>query len=469
MRFTLTEIVRATGGVIASTPGARSPEPVVTGVSTDTRTLRPGDLFIPLRGPRTDGHRFIGDAFAKGAAVSLSAHPVAVPNGAAVVLVEDTLRALGHVAAAYRSTLPATVVGVTGSVGKTTVTGMCAAVLATRFRVVRTRDDWNAEVGVPLTILALGPEDQFAVIEMAMRGLGQIASLVEIARPRIGVVTTIGESHLELLGSIENVARAKGELVEGLPPDGVAVLNGDDRRVNALSSRARARVMTYGLDGAPDVWTRDVQFTPSGMRFTAGHRKMQAAAILPAWGRHNVRNALAAVAVGLAAGLDLPAAAGGLAQFEVPKMRLQPVRAGDLLIINDAYNASPASLVAALDVLRGAAGMRRRVAVLGEMKELGADSRAMHDGMGAQAAEVAAVLVAVGADDAAALARGARGVKGNADVHHVPDARSAVELLKQILRTGDVVLVKGSRAMEMERVVAAIAEPPAPNPQGHSR
>lgn len=304
MRLTLDEVITATRGRLAA-PVSASPARVATGVSTDTRTLRPGDLFIPLRGPRADGHRFIADAFARGAAMSLSAHPVPVPSGAAVVLVEDTLRALGHIAAAYRQTLPTTtVVGVTGSVGKTTVTGMCAAVLATRFRVVRTRDDWNAEVGVPLTILALEAQDQFVVIEMAMRGLGQIASLVDIARPHIGVVTTIGESHLELLGSVENVARAKGELIERLPPDGVAILNADDPRVKALSSRARARVMTYGLDGAPDVWTRDAQFTPSGMRFTVGHRQMEAAVTLPAWGRHNVRNALAAAAVGLAAGLE---------------------------------------------------------------------------------------------------------------------------------------------------------------------
>jgi len=468
MRLTLKEIVTATGGVIVSRPGARSPEPVISGVSTDTRTLRPGDLFIPLRGPSVDGHGFIADAFAKGAAASLAAHPVPAPAGATVILVENPLRALGQIAAAYRRTLPVDVVGVTGSVGKTTTTAMCTAILATHFRVVRTRDDWNAEVGVPLTLLALQPEDQVAVVEMGMRGLGQIAELVAIARPRIGVVTTIGESHLELLESIENVARAKGELIEGLPPDGVSVLNADDPRVRALSARSRARVVSYGLHETADVWGGDIAFVASGMRFMLRHQGNGVAVTLPAWGRHNVRNALAAAAVGLAMGLDLTDVASGLGRFEMPKMRLQTVHAGDVLILNDAYNASPASLAAALDVLKEVSRNRRRVVVLGEVKELGAASGRMHHDMGTEAARVADVLVAVGGPDAGQLVEGALRAKNRGHVHHVPGIAQATALLKQLLQPGDVVLVKGSRAMEMERIVTAIGGIRGSTPEARS-
>lgn len=462
------DIVQATGGAVVAGPGAQGPVPVMTGVSTDTRTLRPGDLFIPLSGPSVDGHAFIADAFANGAAASLAARPVPVPEGATVILVESPLRALGQIAAAYRRTLPVDVVGVTGSVGKTTTTGMCAAILATHFRVVRTRDDWNAEVGVPLTLLALRPEDQVAVVEMAMRGLGQIAELVAIARPRIGVVTTIGESHLELLESIENVARAKGELIDGLPPDGVAVLNDDDPRVRALSARSRARAVTYGLHETADVWGGDIAFAASGMRFMLRFQGTAMAVTLPAWGRHNVRNALAAAAVALVMGLDLTDVASGLDRFEMPKMRLQTVHAGDVLILNDAYNASPASLAAALDVLKEVSRNRRRVVVLGEVKELGAASDRMHHDMGTEAAGVADVLVAVGGPDAGHLTEGALHVKRRGQVHHVPGIAQATALLKQVLQPGDVVLVKGSRAMEMERIVTAISGTRGSRPEARS-
>src|SRR3989442_8251545 len=220
MHFTLDEILKATGGQLTK-PDARLPMPVIiTGVSTDPRTLRDGDLFVPLRGPRADGHDFIADAFHRGAAAALSARPAnGLPSGAVLIRVDDPLRALGRIARAYRRTLTVTVVGVTGSVGKTTTTKLCAAVLGRAFAVASTKEVWNAEIGVPLTLLGLTVEHGVAVIEMAMRGLGQIAELVEMAAPSIGVVTSISEAHLEHLGSRENIARAKGELVAG-PPDG---------------------------------------------------------------------------------------------------------------------------------------------------------------------------------------------------------------------------------------------------------
>ncbi|OFX13123.1 MAG: hypothetical protein A2V59_09680 [Armatimonadetes bacterium RBG_19FT_COMBO_69_19] len=456
MRLTLAEVQRATGGRIAGAPG--SADTVVTGVTTDTRSLRKGGLFVALRGPRADGHDFIADAFRGGAAAVVASR---IPGGITgpVVQVADALRALADLARHYRRTLSVTVVGVTGSVGKTTTVKMCEAALRTRLNVVRTRDEWNAEIGVPLTLLGLEPAHQVAVIEMAMRGLGQIAELVDIASPQIGVVTTIGESHLELLGTIDNVARAKGELIDGLPDDGVGVLNRDDPRVYALAARSRARVVTYGMHPDADVHAVDVESMEQGIRFTIVAQAQRADAALRTWGTHNVGNALAAAAVALACGLDVEAAAEGLAAYRPPKMRLQPVPLGDVLVINDAYNASPASMEAAFDVLEALAHGRRTVAVLGEMKELGPESPRLHREVGVSLARRRAALLVAVEQGGRQIAEGAAagGMPPEAIIH-LPSVDAASERVRGLIRPGDVVLVKGSRALGMERIVDAIVE-----------
>lgn len=459
MRLSLEQIIEATRGR-ASPPASRLPSPViVTGVSTDSRTLQPGDLFVPLRGPRADGHTYVADAFRRGAAASLAGQAVqGLPDGAVVIRVEDTLRALGQIAGAYRRTLQITVVGVTGSVGKTTTTRMCAVVLAARLPVAQTREDWNAEIGVPLALLGLRAEHQAAVIEMAMRGRGEIAELVEIAMPSIGVVTVIGESHLERLGTVENVAAAKGELIAGLPADGTAILNADDPRAAALASLCRGRVKTYGLDRTADVRAERVEFTPRGMRFhiVSGGEGIDVG--VPAWGRHNVRNALAAAGVAAAMGLSLDAVREGLAGYVPPKMRLQPVQIGDVLVIHDAYNASPASMDAALDVLSEVGRGRRTVAVLGEMKELGTASDRLHSEVGRRVATVAGVVIAVG-EGAVPIAEGALACGLSPDrVHRAATNDQAVTVLRDVMRPDDVVLIKGSRAMQMEQIVEALLD-----------
>ena len=460
MRLTLAEVVQATGGHADS--GAPSGGVIISGVSTDTRTLKPGDLFVPLRGPRADGHDHIAQAFAGGAAAALSSRRDAARGGeevarrAALIRVDDTLRALGDLAAYYRQTLTVRVVGITGSVGKTTTAGMCAAILAGSYRVVRTPDDWNAEIGVPLTVLGLRDGDEVAVIEMAMRGPGQIADLVRIAAPQVGVVTNVGASHLELLGSLENVARAKGELVDGLPPGGTAVLNADDERVLGLRARARAAVVTFGVAPTAGVRAEEIAFTEEGMHFRLVRTDGAADVVLNTWGLQNVRNALAAFAVGQVLGLGVDAARRGLAAWAPPEMRLQALRAGEVLIINDAYNASPASMAAAFEVLRQVGSGRRRLLVLGEMKELGAESAALHRAVGTQAGGAAAVLIAVGGSDAEALASGARDAGGPQDIYRAADPADAAARLRTIVRAGDVVLVKGSRVTAMEQVVEAL-------------
>jgi UDP-N-acetylmuramoyl-tripeptide--D-alanyl-D-alanine ligase len=452
MTLTGEEILRATGGVVLSGAPDRC---VVTGVSTDSRTLRPGDLFVPLRGPRADGHDFIADAFRRGAAAALCARPVPdAPAGALLVRVPDPLQALGQLARVWRRRLSLTVVGVTGSVGKTTTTQMCKAVLQRRYRVAATREEWNAEIGVPLLILGLEPQHQAAVVEMAMRGRGQIAALVDIAAPSVGVVTAVGEAHLEFLGSLEAVAQAKGELVAGLPPEGVAVLNRDDDRVWGLRTSCRGRVVGYGLSTPAEVTASQVRLDADGTTFRlhAGGRTQQVR--LACWGRHNVSNALAAAAVGLVLEVDPDDIAAGLGVWRPPAMRLQPLRAGEVLIINDAYNSSPPAVRAALAVLAELGRGRRRVAVLGEMRELGARSAELHRQVGAEAARHADVVVAVG-DGAAALAAGAVQAGGEV-VEAAATVEEAAQRVQALVRPGDVVLVKGSRALRMERIVEVL-------------
>jgi UDP-N-acetylmuramoyl-tripeptide--D-alanyl-D-alanine ligase len=454
MRLSLDDILAATGGRLRWSGPART-DVIVTGISTDTRTLRAGDLFVPLHGPHADGHSFLSDAVSRGAAAALWAHQgqdVAAPIP--LVQVADPLVALGALAAYYRNRLPTTVVAITGSVGKTTTTTMTATVLSKRFRTVATRSEWNAEVGVPLTVLSLSESDEIAVIEMAMRGLGQIAELVEIARPSIGVVTTVGESHLEFLGTKENIARAKGELIAGLPSGGTAVLNGDDAAVMELAKLCRGRVLTYRLDGHADVDADQVHTTHSGVRFHV-HAGGQAADVkLRTWGRHNVRNALAAAAVGLVMGMNLQDIVRGLEEVHLPHGRLEPVRFGDILVLNDTYNASPASVRAALAVLSDLAPLGHRIAVLGEMRELGPASAALHSDLGQVVASVGVRLLLTVGEEARALGDGAAaaGLPAQA-IAHVSRLEEAVPILSDALRPHDVVLIKGSRALEMERIV----------------
>lgn len=455
MRLRLDEVLAATGGSLAP-PEAVPASVVISGVSTDTRTLRPGDLFVPVRGPRADGHDFIAEAFRRGAAAALSSRPVSGAAPGPVIQVAECARALAGLARAYRAAMPVRVVGVTGSVGKTTTAAMVAAVLGVRLRVLRTPDEWNAEIGVPLTLLRLAPEHEVAVIEMAMRARGQIADLVALAAPELGVVTTIGASHLEVLGTLEAVARAKGELVEGLPPHGTAVLNADDGRVRALAARTRARVLTYGVTPGADVRAEETRFTPQGMRVRLAPPE-RVDVDLPVWGLHNVRNALAAAAVARALGVDRDAVREGLAAYRPPKMRLQPVAAGDVLIINDAYNASPASMEAAFDVLAEVGRGRRLVAALGEMKELGAGAIRMHRDVGRSLARHAVALLVTVEQGADAIAEGAEAAGlARKCIVRARSVEEAADRLADLVRPGDVVLVKGSRALQMERLVDAL-------------
>ena len=450
--LTAVEIAAVTAGRLAV-----ASERPISGVAVDSRLVRPGNLFVALPGERTDGHRFVGAALAAGATAllvsELSDRDADLARGvASVVVVPDTLLGLHAVAAAWRRRFSLLVVGVTGSIAKTSTKEAIAAVLAERFVTLKSEGNANNEIGLPLTTLRIGPEHQAAVLEMGMYVGGEIAQLAAIARPKIGVVTAVREVHLSRIGSIEAVERAKGELVEALPADGVAVLNADDPRVVRMRDRTAARAITYGFAPDADVRAEDVVAAGlDGMGFTLVAPQGRVRTAIPALGRHGVHNGLAAAAVGIAAGLDLDLIAAGLRSGWHAPHRDEIVRAGSLTILDDSYNASPASMLAALELLATLPG--RHVAVLGEMRELGEANDRGHREVGAAAAGLAEVIVVVG-EGAAAIAAGAASLGGT--VVTVADRDAAVAALREILRPGDAVLVKASRGAELDRIVESL-------------
>jgi len=429
---------------------------LVLGAAVDSREVVSGNLFVALPGERTDGHRFVGDAIATGAAAVVVARPPEdpIPAGSdvTVVQVDDALRGLQAIAADWRKRFDPLVVGVTGSIAKTSAKEAIAMVLAAALVTLKNEGNKNNEIGLPLTLMRLRPDHQAAVLEMGMYTGGEIADLAAMARPEIGVVTAVQGVHLSRIGTIEAVERAKGELVEALPSDGVAVLNADDERVSRMRMRTNARVVTYGFAADADVRAESVESAGlEGMRFTLVATGERQDAAIPGLGRLAVHNALAAAAVGLAAGLDPGRVVAALARGWSAPHRGAIVRAGGVTIVDDAYNASPASVEAALELLAGLPG--RRIAVLGEMLELGAEDEEGHERVGAAAAAVVDRLIVVG-DGAAGIDRGARkaGIPPERS-EVVADRGAALDRLLEVLRPGDVVLVKASRGIALELLV----------------
>ena len=437
MRLRAAEVADAVGGTCAG------PDVEIAGASIDSRTLLPGALFVPVRAER-DGHDFIDDAIVAGAAAYLTARVVAAVGGnATAIAVEDTEAALLRLAAWARARLTDRVVGITGSSGKTTTKDLLAAALATIYRAAASERSFNNELGVPLTVLNAADDVEAVIVEMGARERGHIRRVCDVARPSVGIVTNVSAAHTELFGGVDGVAVAKGELVEALPAGGVAVLNADDVRVAAMASRASARVLTFGDAG--DVRAGDVrlddELRPS---FTLHSPWGSASARLSVLGRHQVANALAAAAAALALDVPLASVAEALARAQPADWRMQLVRApSGVLVMNDSYNANPASTEAALRALT-ALGARRRVAVLGPMLELGALSDAEH-------ARIGQLAVELGIDEVITVGAPAYGVGFD-----VGDIATALERLGT-LTAGDAVLVKASRAAGLEKLAAELA------------
>lgn len=436
-------------------------ELVFSDIVTDTRKLQPGALFVAFKGERFNAEDFLREAVEKGATGVIVSETCSASQldgvAAAVLRVSDTVAAYQQLAAYHRRRFQLPVIAITGSNGKTTTKDLTASVLGARFKVLKTAANYNNEIGLPLTLLGLTPEHEAAVVEIGMRGLGQIAALAPIAAPSLAIVTNVGETHMELLGSIENIARAKAELVEAIESGGTVILNADNYYVAAMRNKVRpgVRVLTFGINERADV--RGMNIVTNGDGTTSFDCQLGDETVafrLPLVGKHNVYNALAAIAAGRALGMKLAEMVSGLESSAVTGMRFERSRKGDWQIINDAYNASPMSMEAAIDTLKETVA-GRRVLVLGDMLELGEQAVAAHRRVGKKAAESgAAALVTVG-KLGREIAAGAEAAGLN-EVFAVDGHEEASAVLKKILKAGDTILFKGSRGMRMEKIIDLI-------------
>jgi UDP-N-acetylmuramoyl-tripeptide--D-alanyl-D-alanine ligase len=452
--FTVQEIVRATQGALVVGDLAVS----VTGVSIDSRTLAVGEAFFAIKGHRLDGHDFVGEAASRGAAcLVVHSVPDPVPAGVPLVLVEDTTRALGRLAGLHRAKFNLPVIAITGSNGKTTTKEMVSAVLASRWRVLRPESSFNNQWGLPLTLLRLMPEHEALVVEIGTNQPGEIAYLAGLAAPTVGVVTCVAAVHTEFLGSLTGVREEKAALVRALGPEGWAILNADDPRVADMARDTIARVKTFGLAETAAVRAvGDVAETAAGLQFTVEVGGARQAVRLGFVGRHNVTNALAAVAVGTALGLSLAEIARGLEAARPAKGRCVWRQADGVRILDDTYNANPASVQAALQTAVAHRGDSRLVVVLGDMLELGTASESAHREVGRQVASAGAgVFVAIGTQMRTAVEVARQ--HGVPEAHHAATFEDAVAHLLKRLAAGDLVLIKGSRGMRMERIADALA------------
>lgn len=468
--FTVEELREVVGAKVLAGEGTGWTKHRIRRISLDTRSLRPGDLFLALRGDRFDGHDFVAKALSRGAmgAIVLDSYDVsrlALRRGAMrtqpfILGVSDPLYAYQQLAAYHRSRFRIPVVAVTGSNGKTTTKEMVAGVMAQRWKVLKTEGNLNNRVGVPQTLLHLNDRHKGAVIEMGVDNLGQTARLCEMARPTIGIITNIGPDHLEFFGTMEASAQAKAELLDLLPPDGTAILNADDSYFDYLAARSRCPVVSFGFSSKADVRAMDVKsdgrngtifrlLLPGTVRHALVHIRVQ--------GDHNVTNALAAGAVGYILGLPAGVIAQGLSRFRSAAMRSQVVVNQGVKLIIDCYNANPASMKAAVQLLAQTGAKGKKIAVLGDMLELGPNADQMHEEVGRflvrQGVDLLVACGGLGRD----LAKGAK--QAGLDPSHileVSDARAAAAAVKTVVKSGDVVLIKASRGMKLELVADAL-------------
>ncbi|MDP9240032.1 MAG: UDP-N-acetylmuramoyl-tripeptide--D-alanyl-D-alanine ligase [Actinomycetota bacterium] len=455
--LSLAEVAAITGGRLADAP---DPGTTITGgVVFDSRLAGVGDLFLALPGERSDGHHHAGAAVASGAVAVLATHPVGVP----AVVVDDVLAALSLLARGVLERLrQVTVVGITGSSGKTSTKDLIAQLLPLLGPTVAPPGSFNNELGHPYTVLLATPETRYLVLEYSARGLGHIAALCDVARPDVAVELNVGTAHIGEFGSAEIVAQAKAELVAGLRPDAVAVLNADDPRVRAMAGSTEARVVLTGRAADADVRATDVRLDERGRpSYTLHAAGEQAGVRLPLFGEHAVANSLAAAAVAHELGLGLDDIAAALGEVRaVSRWRMEvSERADGVTVVNDAYNANPESMAAALRALAAMGGARRTWAVLGHMAELGERAGPEHDALGRLVNDLGIDrLVAVGPLAEGVHAGAVQTGRSEEESFQVPDIDAALRLLHAELRPGDVVLVKASRAAGLERLAQSLLE-----------
>ena len=449
----------------------------------DSREVVADGMFVAIPGERVDGHNFVTQAFQAGAVAALVEHPIPEPftlvdlrGGLPIeglshltppicLLVENTVLALQRIAAFWRSRLDLRVVGVTGSVGKSTTKEAIAQVLSQRYKTLKSLANLNNEIGLPLNVLRLTDEHQYAVLEMGFYVPGEITLLCEIARPQVGVMNNIGTVHAERAGSQEAIAQGKAELVEALPasPEGVAILNYDDPFIRPMKARTQARVFYYGLDPAADLWADEVESMGlDGIRFRLHYQKEDLHIHVPMIGRHSVETALRAAAVGVVEGMKWEAIVHGLQEHRA-QLRLVVARTENgALVLDDTYNASPESTLAALNLLhdlspgQSNAASGRRIAVLGDMLELGQYERDGHEKVGARTAQVADVLITLGIRAHIIAESASKAGMEKSAIHEYEDMAPIVDWLKKNLTEDDVVLVKGSHGLHMDQIISTL-------------
>lgn len=454
--LTAAEVANITAGRVM----AGDEQTIVTGLTIDSRAVKNGHLFVAFEGASVDGHRFVTQALTQGASAAVITHPVELEGTSmaekAVIMVPDALSAVQKLAVHERSTFSGPVIGVTGSNGKTTTKDMIRTVFSTGGACLATEGNLNTELGLPLTVLRREGTEQSMVLEMGMRGLGQIADLCRIAKPTAGIITNIGQSHLELLGSQERIAQAKGELLEALPADGIAALTYGDPWLFKIAHRCQGRVLWYGLDSAADAYATDLKPTASGTAFVAHILGQQVSVELPTRGQHNVVNAMGALLLGAVHDLNLSAMADSLRELPASVGRLRVVQArGDRVVIDDCYNASPLSMKASLRVLLEQAEGGQTVAILGDMFELGSYEQKGHDEVGEFCAEVGIGRVITVGERAKRIAEGAIRAM-HRDVHSFARKEDLLQILEEVVPRNSTVLVKASRGMALEDIVAAL-------------
>jgi UDP-N-acetylmuramoyl-tripeptide--D-alanyl-D-alanine ligase len=434
------------------------PALTVEAICTDSRALKSRDLFLALRGDNFDGHTFVAEAAQRGAAGAVVEEtPADLPADFAVIEVGNTLEALQQIAARYRRDLSLQVIGITGSNGKTSTKDLTAAVLGQHFQVTKTRGNLNNHIGLPLTMLRARHSDQIGVFEMGMNHPGEIAPLAALAAPDVAIITNIGIAHIEYLQTREAIALEKGALAEALLPSGTVILNAEDEFSKSIAARTKADAIFCGLESG-DVRASEIRQDFTGMKFRLCADQRCVDAELPVPGLHMVRNALLAVAAGRVFGLSLEECAEGLRRLQLTKGRLEQKIIHGVQVLDDTYNANPDSMSAALRTLAEMPATGRRIAVLGRMGELGGEAERGHRRVGEVAAQLGIDwVIGVGAEPGWIADEARRGGVGK--VLKIETAEEAVEAIRGLAKPGDVVLVKGSRSSQMERIVEGMQRP----------
>ncbi len=452
--FNCTELVEAVGGkLLWGEPGI-----TFSGVTTDSRKVTEDSLFIPLIGEKFDGHDYIEQCFSAGASVCLTSKTIPEVSECSAVLVSDTAKALRDLAAWHRKKIHIPVVAITGSVGKTSTKDMVACVLSQQFKVLKTQGNFNNEIGLPLTVFNIEESHEAAVIEMGMSGFGEISRLTAIARPHIAIITNIGVSHIEKLGSQEGILKAKLEILEGLDKDGLVILNGDDPLLSSLKGKLPFRTVFYGMNMESEYTALNYQtMGEQGTTFEITIDDCLYGVEIPVPGIHNVYNALAAIAAGIEMKIPIEIIINGIKQFSPGNMRQSIINHNGIKIINDAYNASPQSMQAAINVLEEISSGSRSIAVLGDMFEMGDMSKDLHYSVGDFIKNKKInYLVTVGQDSRMISQAVADSGKCEIKLRHFENNKEALKYILGVVMPGDYVLIKGSRGMKMEEIADGI-------------